>query len=298
MHRFEYIAPRTVGEAVKALAEHGNAMVLAGGTDMLVRMKSRALRPDAVVDIKRVSGLDALRFDRKAGLTIGATVTLRQVELSQQVWRHFPALAQGVAVIGSVQIRNLATVVGNVCNAAPSADSVPGLIAHGAKARIVGPAGRRTMLVENLLVGPGRTALRPGELVTGIQIPPASSRTGSAYTRQTPRMAMDIAVVGVGARVTLAPRTGVCEDVRIVMGAVAPTPLRAREAEKVLKGEKPTTRLIEEAAERSAGAAKPIGDVRGSAAYRQEIVRVLARRMITEAVQTARAGSGAKRRAA
>ncbi|MDP6776493.1 MAG: xanthine dehydrogenase family protein subunit M, partial [Candidatus Latescibacteria bacterium] len=277
MRSFDYIAPRNIRETVEALAAHENAMVLAGGTDVLVRMKSRVLKPDVVVDIKRVRGLDELHFDRKTGLTIGAAVTLRQVELDQRVWRHFPALAQGVAVIGSIQIRNLATVVGNICNAAPSADSAPGLIALGAKARIAGPAGRRTMKVENLLTGPGETALRPGELVTGIQVPMVPPRTGSAYARQTPRMAMDIAVVGVGAAVTLAGRTGVCEDARIVMGAVAPTPLRAREAEKALRGKKPSDGLIEEAAERAADAATPISDVRGSAGYRRKVVKVLVR---------------------
>jgi carbon-monoxide dehydrogenase medium subunit len=265
---------------------------------MLVRMKSRTAKPDAVVDVKRVKGLDELRFGRKAGLTIGAAVTLRQVELSKQVWKHFPALAQGVALIGSIQIRNLATVVGNICNAAPSADSAPGLIALGAKVQIAGPRGRRSMLVERFMTGPGQNALGPGELVTAIRVPSASPRTGSAYARQTPRMAMDIAVVGVGAAVTLAPRTGICEDARIVMGAVAPTPIRAREAEKFLKGEKPTGGLIEGAAQKSADAARPISDVRSSAAYRQEVVRVLASRMIAEALKAARGEPGAKRRAA
>jgi carbon-monoxide dehydrogenase medium subunit len=197
--------------------------------------------------------------------------------------------------VGSIQIRNLATVVGNVCNAAPSADTAPGLIALGAKVQIAGPGGRRSMLVENFMTGPSQTALKPGELVTGIQVPTPGPRTGSAYVRHTPRNAMDIAVVGVGAAVTLAPRTGACQDAKIVLGAVAPTPIRARAAEKILRGQKPTDALIAEAAEIAAGDARPISDVRASADFRREMVRVLTRRMVTAACE---ATSGAKRRAA
>lgn len=298
MHSFEYFAPRTAKEAVAALAAHPEAMVLAGGTDMLVRMKARVWRPEAVVDVRRIAGLDALRFDRRAGLTIGAAVTMRQVELFEAAWKHFAAVAQGAAVVGSIQIRNLATVVGNVCNAAPSADTAPGLIALGAKVRIAGPKGRRSALVENFMAGPGRTTLRPGEFVTAIQVPMPGPRTGSAYVRHTPRGAMDIAVVGVGVALTLAPRTGACEDVKIVLGAVGPTPLRAKAAEKALRGQKLTEALIARAAEIAAGEARPISDVRGSAAFRREMVQVLTRRMVAAAHADARQKSGTKRRAA
>ena len=298
MNAFEYFAPTTMKEAVALLSAHPNARVLAGGTDMLVRMKGRVWTPDAVVDIARLPGAKALTFDAKRGLALGAGVTMRQVELSALVHQRYAALAQGASVVGSVQIRNLATVVGNVCNAAPSADTAPGLIALNAKVRIAGPNGRRSMLVENFMTGPGKTALNPGELVTGIEMPAPAPRTGSAYVRHTPRSAMDIAVVGVAASVVLASRTGLCQAVRIVLGAVAPTPLRARGAEEMLVGQKPTPEVIEAAAERAAAEAHPISDVRASADFRRYLVGVLTARMVQAACEDAQQGARAKRRAA
>ena len=298
MQSFEYIAPRTVKEAVAALQAHRGALLLAGGTDALIGMKLRVQTPGVVVDIKRVRGLDELRFDEKSGLTIGAAVTMRQIELLPLVGERYAALAQAAAVVGSVQIRNLATLAGNVCNAAPSADTAPGLIVLGAKVRIAGPQGRRSMAVEKFMVGPGKTALKAGELVTGIQVPVPGRRTGSAYVRHTPRGAMDIAVVGVGAAVTLTPRTGACEDLKIVLGAVAPTPLRAKRAERLLKGEKFSEELIEAVAAAAAEEARPISDVRASAEFRRHMVRVLTKRMVAAARQDAQRQERAARRAA
>lgn len=298
MNRFGYFAPVSVREAVEVLQAHPGARVLAGGTDLLVQMKERARTPDTLVDVRRIPGVDELRFDRKTGLTIGAAVTMRQVELMPAAQLHYTGLAEGARVVGSFQIRNLATIVGNICNAAPSADAAPGLIVHGAKVKIAGPNGRRTMLVENFMTGPGRTTLGTGEFVVGIHVPVPPPRTGSAYVRHTPRGAMDIAMVGVGAAVTLAPRTHACQDVRIVLGAVAPTPLRAKAAERMLKGQRLTGELIEKAAETAAEEARPISDVRGSADFRREMVRVLTARMVSAAFGNARERSGNKRRAA
>ena len=297
MQRFEYIAPGTIKEAVASLEAHKTAKVLAGGTDVLLQMKARISAPEALVDIKRIPGFNELRFDKKTGLTIGPAVTMRQIELSPLVARRYPAVAQGAGVVGSVQIRNRATLVGNVCNAAPSADAVPGLIVLGARVRIAGPGGkRRSVLLENFTTGPGQTVLKPGELVTAVQVPAPAPRTGSAYMRHTPREAMDIAAVGAGVAITLAPRTGKCRDVRIVLGAVGPTPIRARKAEKILKGEAPTPERIEEAADCAAGEARPISDVRASADFRRELARVLVRRMVTAALEDARGGSRPRRR--
>ena len=298
MNNFEYFAPKTIREAVALVKAHPKGRVLAGGTDMLVRMKARGWEPDVLIDVKRISGMDELKFSRKAGLSIGAGVTMRQIELSEVAHTYFPGLAQGASLVGSFQIRNLATVVGNICNAAPSADTAPGLITLGAKVRIAGPGGRRSMLVENIILGPGKTALKPGEFVTGIQVPMTGNRTGSAYVRHTPRGAMDIAMVGVGAAVTLAPRTGICEDVKIVMGAVAPVPLRAKAAERLLKGEAPSDDLFEAAGKIAARESRPISDVRGSAEFRRQMVGVLTTRMVSDAVENARKRSGSKRRAA
>lgn len=298
MNRFEYFAPETVREAAEALQAHPGARVLAGGTDLLVQMKERARTPDTLVDIRRIPGADELRFDGKTGLTIGAAVTMRQVELMPAAQSHYAGLAEGARVVGSYQIRNLATIAGNICNAAPSADTAPGLIVHGANVKIAGPNGGRSMLVEDFMTGPGRTALGAGEFVIGIHVPAPPPRTGSAYVRHTPRGAMDIAMVGVGAAVTLAPRTPVCQDARIVLGAVAPTPLRARAAERMLKGQRLTEGLIAEAANTAAAEARPISDVRGSADFRREMARVLTERMVAAAFGNAQNRSDSKRRAA
>ena len=298
MNNFEYFAPQTVREAVEVLQAHPDAKLLAGGTDLLVQMKERVRTPGALVDIRRIPGVDELGFEKKTGLMVGAAVTMRQVELLPAAQVHYAGLAEGARVVGSFQIRNLATIVGNICNAAPSADTAPGLIVHRAKVRIAGPNGQREMLVENFMVGPGRITLKPGDFVIGIQVPVPPPRTGSAYVRHTPRGAMDIALVGVGAAVTLAPRTRVCQEARIVLGAVAPTPLRARAAERMLKGQRLTDGLIAEAAEVAAAEARPISDVRGSAEFRREMVRVLAGRMVAAAFGNAQHRSGSKRRAA
>jgi len=288
---FEYVAPKTVKEVVSALKRRGKrAMIVAGGTDLLVKMKGRALGPDLIVDIKHIPGLDEIKFDRKNGLTIGACVTMRDAELSPVVRKHCAGVAEGAEIVGSVQIRNRATVVGNLCNAAPSADVAPGLIALGAKVRVAGPGRIRAVPLDQFFTGPGKTILKPGEWVTHVVVPPPPPKTGSAYVRHTTREAMDIAVVGVGAAVTLAPRNGVCKDARIALGAVAPTPIRAVRAEGLLKGQKLTADLIEQAAQVASEEARPISDQRGSAEFRRELTKVLTERMVTRAFEAAKRG--------
>jgi carbon-monoxide dehydrogenase medium subunit len=261
-------------------------------------MKARQHAPQAVVDIKRIAGFDELRLDAKSGLTIGAAVTMHQLEQHAAARRQYPAVVQGAEVVGSVQIRNRATLVGNVCNAAPSADTAPPLLALGARVRIAGPGGRRSLLLENFFTGPGQTALKPGELVTAVQVPPPQGRSGSAYVRHTTREAMDIAAVGVGVALRLGRRGAVCEEIAIALGAVAPTPMRARQAEKLLRGQELTPERIAAAAECAAGEARPISDVRASAGYRRELVRVLTQRMIAAAREDARQKSRSRRKAA
>ena len=287
MNPFEYFLPKSAKEAATLLKKHPDAMLLAGGTDLLVRMKGRVHRPSVVIDVKRLPKAGEVSFTTKSGLSIGPAVSMRQVELSQAILSRYPSVAQGAAFVGSIQIRNRATVIGNICNAAPSADTAPGIIVHGGKARIVGPSGRRTITVEDLIKGPGKTDLRRGEFVAGIQIPTPPARTGSAYVRHTPRVAMDIAVVGVGALVTLGPRD-VCQDVKIVLGAVAPVPMRALRAEALLRGQELTEQRIAQAAEEAAAEAKPITDIRASEEFRRELVRVLTQRMISAASDNAR----------
>lgn len=291
MKRFEYVAPKTIKEVTAALKKHGKrAMIVAGGTDLLVKMKGRALTPEVVVDIKRVPGLDEIRFDKRNGLTLGACVTMGEVERSSVVRERYAGVAEGAEIVGSVQIRNRATIVGNLCNAAPSADVAPGLMTLGAKVKIVGPGGSRTVALENFFAGPGRNTLKPGEWVTHVVVPPPPPRTGSAYVRHTTREAMDIAVVGVGAAVTLAPRNGVCKDARIVLGAVAPTPIRAPRAEGLLRGKKLTADLIAQAGQAASEEARPISDQRGSAEFRRELTKVMTERMVARALKAAKKG--------
>jgi len=293
---FEYIAPQTIVEAVAALQQHDDAAVLAGGTDILLRMRANGPAPQALVDIKRIRGFGELKIGTRKGLTIGPAVTMGQLAASAEIRDRYPALNQGAGLVASVQIRNRATVAGNLCNAAPSADTAPPLLALGARVRISGPRGRRSLLLSNFFTGPGQTALEPGELVTALHVPPVAKRSGSAYTRHTPREAMDIAAVGVAVALTLGRDGTTCEEVAIALGAVAPTPLRARQAEKVLRGHALDEERVADAAECAAGEARPISDVRASAAFRRDLVRVLTGRMVRAAATNARERASAGRR--
>lgn len=296
MRAFEYIAPQTIVEAVAALQQHDDAAVLAGGTDILLRMRANGPAPQALVDIKRIRGFGELKIGTRKGLTIGPAVTMGQLAASAEIRDRYPALNQGAGLVASVQIRNRATVAGNLCNAAPSADTAPPLLALGARVRISGPRGRRSLLLSNFFTGPGQTALEPGELVTALHVPPVAKRSGSAYTRHTPREAMDIAAVGVAVALTLGRDGTTCEEVAIALGAVAPTPLRARQAEKVLRGHALDEERVADAAECAAGEARPISDVRASAAFRRDLVRVLTGRMVRAAATNARERASAGRR--
>lgn len=282
MKPFDYLAPRTLAEAVDVLAKHnGEARMVAGGTDLLLKMKAGRLAPKVVVNIKRIPELRCLSFD--SHLTLGALTTLEELRRSPIIRQHYPALAEAAATMASVQIRNLATVGGNLCNAAPSADLAPILIALNAIVRIAGPGGERRAPLGEFFTGPGTTILEPGELMVALKVP---RPTGPAlYLKHSPREHMDIAVVGVGLslrwgntlRATASP-TPTCESARVVLGAVAPTPLRAQRAEEELLGGPLNAERIDRAAKIAAEEAKPIDDVRGSAWYRRRMVEVLVRR--------------------
>ena len=281
MKPFEYFAPGTLGEACEILATHdGSARVVAGGTDLLLKMKAGKLAPKVVVNVKRIPDLRGIS-NLQSLVSIGSLTTLEQLRLSPLIREHYPALAAAAATMASVQIRNLATLGGNLCNAAPSADLAPILMALEAVARIVGPASERRVPLDDFFTGPGTTVLGPGELLVSLEVPrPAGP---SLYLKHSPRECMDIAVVGVGLALrwgdssTVGP-TKMCETVRIVLGAVAPVPMRARRAEAELTGKLLTAERIERAAKLAAEDARPIDDVRGSAWYRRRMVEVLTRR--------------------
>ena len=286
MRRFELALPRSIKTCLTTLAQRGaDAKLVAGGTDLLPQLKNGLLKPAFVVDLSGVPPLRRLKADRR-GLRVGAAVTAREIELDPQVREGYPALAESGALVGSVQIRNLATVGGNLCNAAPSADMAPPLLALDAEAVIAGPQGERRVPLASFFLGVRRTVLAHDELLVELVVPAPGARSGGNYLRHTPRRELDIAVVGVASQLTLS--NGVCAKARIALAAVAPTPVRATAAEQALEGQPVTPELIERAAELAVGAAQPISDQRGSADFRRHLVRVLTRRTLTTAL--ARAG--------
>ncbi|OGO44599.1 MAG: hypothetical protein A2W37_10185 [Chloroflexi bacterium RBG_16_63_12] len=276
MKAFEYFAPRSLAEATEVLAKYqGEARTVAGGTDLLLKMKAGRLSPKAIVNIKRVPELRGLTFN--SHLTLGALTTLEEIKQSSMIRERYPALSDAAATMASVQIRNLATVGGNLCNAAPSADLAPILIALNAAARLAGFKGERRIPLEDFFTGPGTTVLAPGELLVSLEVPPPAGP--SVYLKHSPREHMDIAVVGIGLALRgYNPLSQECAEPRVVLGAVAPVPLRARRAEAELTGGPLAAERIDRAAKIAAEEAKPIDDVRGSAWYRRRMVAVLTRR--------------------
>ncbi|MDP2917605.1 MAG: xanthine dehydrogenase family protein subunit M [Dehalococcoidia bacterium] len=271
---FDYLKPKTLEEACKLIAKYKNARLLAGGTDLKVMMGCRGLMPSRVISLESVSDLNYITYD-KAGLRIGALATMTDVSNAPVVREKFPMLAQATEQMGSPQIRNTATLIGNLCRAAPSADTAPPLIALGAKVKLVSASGERVIPLEQFFIGPGETVLRSDEILAEVQVSNPAPNTSGTYVRVSARNAMAIAIVGVAALVTMdAKRTGI-SDARIVLGAVAPTPIRATRAEYLLKGKPADAALIEKAAQAAAEASKPISDTRGTARYRREMVRVL-----------------------
>ena len=284
---FEYYEPTTMDEALDLLAQEGDAgAALAGGTDLLLRIRRHARTYRSVINIKYVPGLAGISWDEGTGLRVGAITTFRAIETNPIVMAKYASLTDGARVLAGVQLRNLATIGGNVGNASPSADSVPPLVAMGAQVTIASKQGPRTLPIEECLTGPGRTVLSPGEIFSSIQLPPPGERNGNAYERFSPRSAMDIGIASVAASVTLGA-DGRCEDARISLGAVSPVPLRATAAEDALRGEVITDALCAHAAELATAAAQPISDLRGTADYRRAMVGVLTRRMLQLAAQRA-----------
>jgi len=285
--KFEYLSPKTIKEACRLLAKHKDkARVVAGGTDLLVIMKHKEVTPQYVIGLKGIPNLDYIKADAK-GLRIGALATLKSVADSRDVRKRFPFLADTARKMATAQIRNMGTIGGNLCNAAPSADTAPPLICLGAKAKLVGPNKERVVALEKFFAGPGKTVLRAGEILTEIQLPNQPAHTGGAYLKLS-RLAVDLAVVGVAALVTLKGKDGLCSEARIALGAVAPTPVRANKAEGMIKGKKIKDDIIEKASRMAAQEARPITDVRGSAFYRKEAVKVLTTRAIRQALEQAK----------
>jgi carbon-monoxide dehydrogenase medium subunit len=282
----QYAAPSTTKEAVALMAKaKGTAYVLAGGTDLLVRMRGGYVEPDLVVDIKRIKAMKEIK-KTATGFVVGAAVSGAELGNSAAVKKAWPGVVEATNLIGSKQVQGRCTMVGNLCNASPAADSVPALVAAGAKVVVQGPKGKRTVPVEQIPVSPGRTSLKKGEIVEAVVLPKRAAKSGDAYLRFIPRTEMDIAVVSAGVSLSLDPK-GIVKTARVALGAVAPTVVLVPAAAKAIIGSKLDDLAMERLAAACAAACKPIDDKRGTIEFRTKVAGVLARRAARIAYQRA-----------
>jgi len=308
MKKFDYFKPKTLKEALTLFAKYGEkAKWIAGGTDVIVMIKQRTMAPDVLISLRGIPGLDQIRFN--GSLSIGPMVTHRAIEKSEIIRKNFSALTDAADYLGSVQIRNVATIGGNVCTAAPSADTATPLLVLGTQVKIKNAKGEKTLPIEEFFRGPGETVLKPGELVQELLIPRLLPNTGSAYYKLQRRLALDLPILGVSVLLSLdknrvtcsdmlctaSPISSilhkmeedeiVCKEARIALGVAAPTPLRAVKAEALLRGKKLTDELLEEAAETAAQEAQPRDTIRGEAWYRRDMIKVLVKRMAMKSIE-------------
>jgi len=308
MKTFDYLKPKTFEEALSLLAKYGEkAKLIAGGTDVIVMIKQKAIAPDVLISLQGIPGLDQMIYN--GSLSIGPMVTHRAIEKSEVIKNNFSALADAVDDLGSVQIRNVATIGGNICTAAPSADTATPLLVLGTQVKIKNLKEERTLPIEEFFKGPGESALKTGEMVKELSIPKPLPNTGSAYYKLQRRLALDLPILGVSVLLSLdknkvacsdllctaSPISTilhkmeddeiVCKDVRIALGVAAPTPMRALKAEALLRGKKLSDELLEEAANTASQEAQPRDSLRGEAWYRKEMVRVLVKRMAMKSIE-------------
>jgi carbon-monoxide dehydrogenase medium subunit len=288
---FVYFEPTKLSKVFEILAEEGErASLLAGGTDLLVRMKKGEITPPALVNLKRIRGLEQIATEPGENLRIGALAPIAAVENSPLVNSSHPILAQAAGLLGTPSIRNLATLGGNVGRASPASDTVPPLIVLGARVAIEGPQGKRELDLEDLFSGPGTTTLVPGEVITSFFLPKMASCSVATYEKLGRRAGVDIALVGVAVLLTLDVRGYEVKDARIALAAVAPVPLRAKRAEEVLLSGSLTEERMKEAARVAAEDSSPITDMRASASYRKEMVKALTVRALGKAMELAQGG--------
>lgn len=307
MKNYEYYKPQTINEAIELMGRLDHAQCVAGGTDVMVLVKQGKLAPSNMISLRNIK---ELRFvDVQSGLKIGAGVTHTEIANNTFIRKHYSALADGSGNVGSQQIRNVATVGGNVCNAAPSADTACPLLVLDAKALILGREGTREVPLDEFFLGPNKVALEAGEIVTGFAMPPFGESTGSAYIKHARRQAMDLPIISIATRVTLTVKGSEAsckdaftssnqrdltqhlesenltfEDVRIAMGVVAPRPIRAKRAESALKGKVISDALLQKIGEIAVSEASPRDSIRGEAWYRSEMIGVLIKRAILKSI--------------
>jgi carbon-monoxide dehydrogenase medium subunit len=286
MAEIQYLAPRTLEEAIGAFAAAGSAArILAGGTDLLVQMRAGAVRPGLIVDIKKIAEMTAIEETADGGFRVGAAVPGAVLAEHARFGKVWPGVLEAINLIGSTQVQGRASAGGNLCNGSPAGDSVPALVAAGAVVTLQGPDGRRGMAVEKVPAGPGRTNLLPGEILVSFTLPPRATGSSDAYLRMIPRTEMDIAVVGVGVSLTL--KDGVCTAARVGLGAVAPTVLLVEDAAKALIGSRLDDAAQNAAAAACSAACRPIDDKRGTIAYRTKVAGVLLKRTVAIAAKRA-----------
>lgn len=282
--KFDYLEPRSIEEALSLLAQYtGRAKVIAGGTDLLPKLKRREIEvPEYIIDLKGIPDLDYITYDEVGGLSLGPLVTIHAAESSSIVQQRFGVLYQAVESMASTQVRNRGTIAGNLCNAVPSADTAPALLTLEASLKLTSQNGERIVNIDDFFTGPNETLLTEEEILLEIRVPHLPPHGVGRYLKLTPRTSMDLAIVGVAAAVVA--EQGICSDIRIALGAVAPTPIRARRAEDVIRGQKLSAETIGRAAQIAAGECHPISDRRASAQYRCDMVEVLTKRAIQQAI--------------
>ncbi len=287
--RFELLQPRELQQALELKKTYGEkAKVMAGGTDLIVLMKDQRLKAETVLSLGGIRNLNFIRLEEGRGVTLGALATHGAVAASPIIQEKFPDLAEACAQVGAVQIQNLGTVCGNLCNASPAADAAPPLLLLDASLTLASTRGERSVSIHDFFLGPRRTVLQGDEITKEIFIPQPAGRRGATYIKLGQRKAMEIAIVGVGVAIYLNGSDRDVTECRIAMASVAPTPLRARKGEEILKGQEISDRLIEEAAEVAAEEASPISDIRAGRQYRLDMIRVLCRQATRAALARAR----------
>lgn len=285
MHRFDFLEPTSLEEAQAALAEHGDdAKIMAGGTALILFMRQRLLQPAVIVSLRQVPGLDEVQAV-DGGIRIGTLVTHRRAEIHPLVRERFPALEETLERVATIRIRNMGTVGGNLAHADPAQDPPATLLALGASVDVVGPGGKRTIPLDEFFTDYYETALAPGEVLTHINVPPPPARHAQAFSKFLPRSVDDYATVAVAVSLALSPDGKRCEEARIGLGSVGPTPLRARGAEAALHGQELTDAALREAGEAAAAECDPLPDIRGSAEYKREMVKVWLARTVRRALE-------------
>jgi CO/xanthine dehydrogenase FAD-binding subunit len=279
--RFDYLQPATVEESLALLAEHGgDAKLVAGGTTVMRQARMRALDANVLIDLTGVAGLTGIWDDGYEGLRIGSMATIRDLELSPLVRERFPMLAKAAGMLGSVAIRNVGTIGGNLCNASPAAECAPALLCLAAKVRIIGPKGERVLPLDDFFTTRGVTVVGNDEILAAIEVPASGAGLRSAYLKNSPRGTIDRATVGVAAAGILGPDGHIFQEIKIALGGAAPTPIRAKGAEQVLHGKSINEAVIAAAARAAASESNPYTDVQATAEYRREMVGVYTRRVL------------------